>query len=604
MQSSHQDHQDKKLVWLQKIAKLLQEQKSIEIINLQAGEGSYANVILIREFFNEYALKIIPLDDGFGKVCPIKLREAKEEAKKLSNCNHINIIRYHKEFQLGNYYFIQVEKCEMSLYDWIKQNQDKKIQRQIFLKFALQILYAVEYLHSREFVLRDLSLKNILLDQFQQIKLCDFGLVKDANIIKDQNFQISSIKGAPLYFPPEIINKDNISSCLESVDGIQYQGRVMQNKQGDVWAFGICLYQLAGASFKDVASLSFGNEQYKHQKLVDDDINGVISKILDKFQFKRPSVKELIEIFENLSQNLNNSIQDQLQSLSLEDQFSNLNIQTQPIQRNNNQNISQTNNQIQLGHNSNSSVLGFSKKENLDMAVIECYKNSIKINPKNEQALYQLGVEYNKLQEYQLATQCFLQLIQINPQNYDAHVQITHAYNRMKLYTEAYNLGMVAIQLNPQNYIGYYELAYTFYFQQMYNESIECLQQAIMYNQQSEELYYYVGFALIQLQKYDESIEYLIKALELNPNYDQAYQQLAYIFNIKQKYDQAIQFSQKAIEINPNNDSVYYQLGWAYEKSYLTPLAIDSYKKSLQINPNNKDSAEQLNQLQFFQIKF
>ncbi|KAL4512918.1 hypothetical protein ABPG72_017603 [Tetrahymena utriculariae] len=464
----------------------------------------------------------------------------------------------------------------------------------------LFILYAVEYLHSKELILRDLSLKNILLDQFQQVKLCDFGLIKDANVNKDKNILNSSIKGACLYFPPEIINRDNISSCLESVDGFFYQGKAIQNQQGDVWAFGICLYQLAGASFKDITQLSYGNEQYKHQKLVDDDINGVISKILDKDQFKRPSIKELIDIFENLSYNFNNQVQDQLLNLSIENQFANLNLQTTQISQI--ENAQQRNYSKQFGLNSNSSNLGFSKKENLDMAVIECYKNSIRINPKNEQALYQLGVSYNKLQEYQLAVQCFLQLVQISPQNYDAHVQLAFAYNRMQLYEESYKFGMLAIQLNPQNYNGYYELAYTFYFQQMFQESIECLQQAIKCNQQSQELYYYVGFTFIQLQKYDESIKYLIQAIELNPNYDQAYQQLAYIFNVKQNYDQAIQFSLKAIELNPNNDFNYYQLGWAYEKSYLTHLAIDSYKKSLQINPNNQYSAEQLNQLQFFQL--
>ncbi|KAL4508936.1 hypothetical protein ABPG73_006322 [Tetrahymena malaccensis] len=112
--------------------------------------------LLGKRYFNQRILqqvsfKNIPLDDGFGNESTTKLKEALEEAYKLSKIQYINIIKYHKEFQIGNYYFIQVEKCDMSLFDWMKQNQDKKIQRHVFIKFTLQILYAVVQLDSKAY---------------------------------------------------------------------------------------------------------------------------------------------------------------------------------------------------------------------------------------------------------------------------------------------------------------------------------------------------------------------------------------------------------------------------------------------------------------------
>lgn len=87
-----------------------------------------------------------------------------------------------------------MEKCTYSLQDWIDKNKAKRIDKNTFINIALQILHAIEYLHQNHYVLNNLSLRNILIDDKNTVKLYNFGLkkeidtsVKSATLISTKN---------------------------------------------------------------------------------------------------------------------------------------------------------------------------------------------------------------------------------------------------------------------------------------------------------------------------------------------------------------------------------------------------------------------------------
>ena len=61
--------------------------------------------------------------------------------------------------------------------------------------YAAEIILAVEYLHSKNIIYRDLKPENVLLDENGHISLTDFGLAK---IIKEKQL-IKSFVGTPEY---------------------------------------------------------------------------------------------------------------------------------------------------------------------------------------------------------------------------------------------------------------------------------------------------------------------------------------------------------------------------------------------------------------------
>jgi len=91
----------------------------------------------------------------------------------------------------------------------------------------VQIVDAVKYIHSRNICHRDLKLENILLDDSNSPKLCDFGFCG----VQTSNAHLRTPCGSPLYTAPEIFSQG-------SYDGMK----------ADIWSLGVVLYTLcAGA---------------------------------------------------------------------------------------------------------------------------------------------------------------------------------------------------------------------------------------------------------------------------------------------------------------------------------------------------------------------
>jgi len=108
-----------------------------------------------------------------------------------------------------------------TLYDVLHVNH-VKLDIWIFLKFALDIAQGMTHLHSLNILHRDLTSKNILLDEFQNVKISDFGLSREVEV----EMTLAGICN-PRWRPPEITR------------GITtYDGKV------DVYSYGLVLFEM------------------------------------------------------------------------------------------------------------------------------------------------------------------------------------------------------------------------------------------------------------------------------------------------------------------------------------------------------------------------
>ena len=65
--------------------------------------------------------------------------------------------------------------------------------------YSAEIILALEYLHEKDVIYRDLKPENVLLDSQGHVKITDFGLSKQ---IKDR--KTYSFCGTPEYLAPEV----------------------------------------------------------------------------------------------------------------------------------------------------------------------------------------------------------------------------------------------------------------------------------------------------------------------------------------------------------------------------------------------------------------
>ncbi|KAL4494165.1 hypothetical protein ABPG73_018684 [Tetrahymena malaccensis] len=570
---------------LEKIIQLLKEKKHLTVLNPNAGSGAYGQVMIAKEENGEeVAIKIVSVFDEIDSIDEQKLKEIKSEAQFLQMCHHPNIVQYKGEFQLGSCYFIKMEKGEMSLQDFIDKKLNQGISEKLFVKLALQMLSAIQYLHSKNYVLRDISLKNVLLDKDYNIKLCDFGLAKEVNPqLATQAFLQSQVKGVLFYFPPEVLVMTNFNSEEKK------QQKIYQNFDGDVWAFGICMYLLGGASFLHVLQLTQGKETFQLSKLVSIEINQILLNTLQLDPKLRPSIDKIIQDFKNIQVNLEKGKDDEIGCYFNQTEL--FQQAEKEIENHKYQEAQVTLERLVKINTHNDQYLALLGLTHLEQYQCEesrsVSQKCLLINPKNEIALCCMGYYYYEKNDLKQAM-CYLQkCLNLNPKNYRALTYKAFVLsNQQKLDEELLTL-KEAISYNQKYPYSILQIGKCYFKKKMYEEAITSFKQVIKLLPTIFSPYYCLGIIYYERSEFDQSISYFNKALEFNSSNQNCLYSLAKVYLETFDYQNAIQVLNSLVKLYATNDLYLATLALAYSEIQDEQKLLEYSQKSLQINPQN-----------------
>jgi predicted Ser/Thr protein kinase len=145
------------------------------------------------------------------------------EAKSLAKLQHENIIHVYDFHRERGAMFIVMEHVQgVDLYELLERC--RRLPYDVAAVIALQVARALDYIHYRGILHRDIKPGNIMISRQGGVKVMDFGIIQDRRF--DDLTQTGTGIGTPAYMSPEQILGDPL-------DG-----------RSDIFSLGIVLYQL------------------------------------------------------------------------------------------------------------------------------------------------------------------------------------------------------------------------------------------------------------------------------------------------------------------------------------------------------------------------
>ena len=187
----------------------------------QIGSGAFSKVYLGKHIpTNElYAIKKIIKKEIKTKIDSIEI--IKREIEFHSKLYHKNITHLIATYENEENIFIILEYSNRGdLYKLIKKK--KLTEEKICFNYFIQVLNAVLFLHENNLIHRDIKPENILLNEKNEIKLCDFGCCAESGIGNRTTFC-----GTYEYMAPEILKESSYNNSV------------------DIWSLGILLFELS-----------------------------------------------------------------------------------------------------------------------------------------------------------------------------------------------------------------------------------------------------------------------------------------------------------------------------------------------------------------------
>ncbi|XP_054640402.1 serine/threonine-protein kinase Nek4 isoform X8 [Dunckerocampus dactyliophorus] len=244
------------------------------------GKGSYGEVNLVKHRTDrkQYVIKKLNLTTSSKR----ERRAAEQEAQLLSQLRHPNIVTYRESWEGADLQlYIVMGFCEGGdLYHRLKQQKGELLPERQVVEWFVQIAMALQYLHERNILHRDLKTQNIFLTKTNIIKVGDLGI---ARVLENQNDMASTLIGTPYYMSPELFSNKPY------------------NYKSDVWALGCCVYEMStlkhAFNAKDMNSLVYRIVEGRLPQMpskYDPQLGELIKSMLCKRPEDRPDVKLIL----------------------------------------------------------------------------------------------------------------------------------------------------------------------------------------------------------------------------------------------------------------------------------------------------------------------
>jgi len=148
-----------------------------------------------------------------------QVEHTNDERKMLQEVKHPFLVTLWGTFQDSRNLYMVMDFVEGGeLFSLLRKSQ--RFPNPVAKFYAAEVTLALEYLHSKQIIYRDLKPENLLLDRHGHLKITDFGFAKK---VPDITWTLC---GTPDYLAPEVVSSKGY------------------NKSVDWWSLGILIFEM------------------------------------------------------------------------------------------------------------------------------------------------------------------------------------------------------------------------------------------------------------------------------------------------------------------------------------------------------------------------
>lgn len=245
----------------------------------EIGKGSFGTVYLglQRLTLRRVAIKKIKMD---LMQDPEKRRKIDAEIKIMQKLSHTNVLRLYEYFQHKNHVYMILEYCfKGDIQKALREAGHFEEQRARY--YFNQIASGLKHIHDNCIIHRDIKPDNILIDEYDRCKICDFGVSRVVNPSESLKEQC----GTPAYLAPEMILEKG------------YRGF-----SPDIWSLGVLLYGLlTGCVLFGAETIPLLNEKivkgefsFPETPAISDLAKDLVRKMLTVDPEQRPKIADVL----------------------------------------------------------------------------------------------------------------------------------------------------------------------------------------------------------------------------------------------------------------------------------------------------------------------